>query len=167
MRTFSFLDLLAATLVVNGAVVFTTAINDAQGTTFSLRTNSLNDAQYEERAIGIGSSVESSGAVSTFSKKAKRQFQIALSDSAVQKEIKKLNSRELPDMYNLLDTLRNYDLSWDGVMDLEELAVINKNLISFYNKQHFLKEHSPNVRKVDSKLAIAIANLFGKPRKTT
>ncbi|KAL7684918.1 hypothetical protein Plhal304r1_c033g0104871 [Plasmopara halstedii] len=153
MRTFSFLDLLAATLVVNGAVVFTTAINDAQGTTFS--------------AIGIGSSVESSGAVSTFSKKAKRQFQIALSDSAVQKEIKKLNSRELPDMYNLLDTLRNYDLSWDGVMDLEELAVINKNLISFYNKQHFLKEHSPNVRKVDSKLAIAIANLFGKPRKTT
>ncbi|KAL7997333.1 hypothetical protein Plhal703r1_c34g0127661 [Plasmopara halstedii] len=167
MHKFPILISLATTLVVNGTMVSSTAVNDTQGSAFSLRTKSLKDAQQEERATGIDSSVESTGPAAKISKEVEDQIQKALLEPDLQDEIVKLNSFSIADMRRFLNTLHNHDLSWGHVRDSKELRLTecSKNAMSKYNKGVFPKSKTSKDAKGDSKVAKAIANAFGKKEK--
>ncbi|KAL7684902.1 hypothetical protein Plhal304r1_c033g0104711 [Plasmopara halstedii] len=49
MRSFSTLVVITATVVMNGGVEFTSAVNDTQGTTYLIRSHTVEDTPQEER----------------------------------------------------------------------------------------------------------------------
>ncbi|CEG44311.1 RxLR-like protein [Plasmopara halstedii] len=160
MRTFLILVLLAATLVVNDAVLSTTADNDTQATTFSLRTNSLEDAQKEER---VGSSSSSSYSKLTA---VERKWKANLSSTALE-EHGELNKNNQAYMFPFLYTLKENGVTLDEVLKLVDHNLDAVTVSNLQKYQEVVEEtnHGVVVSTNRSQLAKAFAKTIKEEQK--
>ncbi|KAL7684904.1 hypothetical protein Plhal304r1_c033g0104731 [Plasmopara halstedii] len=157
MRSFSTLVVITATVVMNGGVEFTSAVNDTQGTTYLIRSHTVEDTPQEERMFKFNFN---------FLKKSpslKKQVMEDLKTRA-ETEMNQLVQMTTDDdqlRYNFLHAMMKYGLTWDD--DISK----HPTLFHSADLKRWLNERSqPGIRlqssSADSDLAKFIGIIKGK-----
>ncbi|KAL7997314.1 hypothetical protein Plhal703r1_c34g0127471 [Plasmopara halstedii] len=167
MRSFSTLVVITATVVMNGGVEFTSAVNDTQGTTYLIRSHTVEDTPQEERMFKFN-----------FFKKRMFKFNfnfLKKSPSLKKQVMEDLKTRAETEMnqlvqmttdddqlrYNFLHAMMKYGLTWDD--DISK----HPTLFHSADLKRWLNERSqPGIRlqssSADSDLAKFIGIIKGK-----
>ncbi|KAL7997316.1 hypothetical protein Plhal703r1_c34g0127491 [Plasmopara halstedii] len=157
MRSFSTLVVITATVVMNGGVEFTSAVNDTQGTTYLIRSHTVEDTPQEERMFKFNFN---------FLKKSpslKKQVMEDLKTRA-ETEMNQLVQMTTDDdqlRYNFLHAMMKYGLTWDDDISTHATLFHSADLKRWLNERS-----QPGIRlqssSADSDLAKFIGIIKGK-----